>query len=405
MTPPLADQVEGSAGGGGSDSVPGLSATDGRRLRWNAIPVAAADSDDGFGAGARAQLDVLRPGYEPFRASYVVHLFTTTRGYHHHRFRFDLVGLGAEAELRLTGHFAFRAWLNDGYWGIGNGTVRDPSLDGPFDPDDPTRKHYRYRLVQPFSHLTLRWELAGPVLLFGAAEARWSHVEAYPGSLLESERPFGMDGGFALQAGGGVLWDTREPEVSPDRGALLELSGRAVAQPDGTVFGGPFASARGWVSLAEPVVLGGRVMGEHLFGPVPFYEMVHWGGFVPVAGLGGADTVRGMPFGRWRAPGKLVGNLEARVDLFETRLAREPFRGQVVPFADAAVVYGAGHAADAPPPQDPVHPSAGLGLRGIWGETTVGRLDVAVAEDRVAGGGGTGSTPSVGFYLVFDHLF
>lgn len=383
---------------------PDQSPPDARRVRWSAIPVASYDSDDGFGAGARAQVDLLRPGYEPFRASYVVHLFTTTRGYHHHRFRFDLVGLGADRELRLTGHFAFRAWLNDGYWGVGNGTVRDPALESD-DPDDPARRYYRYRLIQPFSHLTLRWELSGPLLLYGATEVRWSSVEAGPGSLLAADPPPGVDGGLAVQAGGGALWDTRVPEVSPDRGVLLEVSGRGVAQADGTVFGGPFASARGWVSLGEPVVLGGRLMAEYLVGEVPFYEMVHWGGFVPIAGFGGADTLRGVPFGRWRAPGKVVANAELRVDLFETPLAGEPFRGQVVPFVDAGAVFGAGDDADAPPPANPVHPAAGVGLRGIWGETTVGRLDVGVGEDRVARGTMVVSRPTYGFYLVFDHLF
>ena len=40
--------------------------------------------------------------------------------------------------------------------------------------------------------------------------------------------------------------------------------------------------------------------------------MVHWGGFVPIAGMGGSDTLRGAAFGRWHGPGKAVLQDELR---------------------------------------------------------------------------------------------
>ena len=390
---------------------------------WTAFPVAGLDSDDGFGFGARAQLDIHAPGVLPYKQSYVVHLFMTTEGYHHHRFKFDLVNLGKHEKLRLTGHFAFRAWLNDGYWGMGNGSVHDTQYDD-LAKDDPRRSYYHYQLIQPFAHLTLRDELAtfgdGRLSGYSSLEARYSIIRSYEGSLLEQEQPHGVNGGAAGQITLGLLWDTRSPETTPESGALLEVSGRVVGMAstdpgagDATqlsAFGGPMLSARGYVPIVpQRLTWATRGMGEWLFGPVPFYEMVHWGGFVPIAGVGGAETLRGASFGRWRGPGKAVFQNELRIDVLTHRALKHEVRWQLVPFADVGSVWGMDLESPAllgdaviPVSRSPLHPAGGLGVRGIFATTLVGRFDVAVAQDVLPNGV---YEPSLGFYLAFDHTY
>lgn len=368
------------------------------KLRWLVLPNLSYDSDDKLGLGVRAEIIQPRAGLDPYRSSFVVHLFATTNGYHHHRFRFDLVGLGPEERMRVTGHFAFRAWLNDGYWGIGNGTEREAVYDDAA-PDDPDRKRYRYSLVQPFGQVALRHAVAGPLSLYGSVNVRYSVVDATAGSLLAEQTPLGTDGGLGVQLIAGALWDTREPEVTPDQGWLLEVAGRGVT--GAYTFGGPFVSARAWARLAPGVVVAQRVMGEWLFGEVPFYEMVFWGGVVPIPGMGGADTLRGVAFGRWRGPGKAVSNTELRLDVLRHRALKQELRWQLVPFVDLGAVWGSGDDATAPDPTWPVHPAVGGGIRAIWGETIVGRVDAGVSPDLTDEGPALGW----GLYLVFDHLF
>jgi hypothetical protein len=364
---------------------------------WLVLPNVSYDSDDKLGFGVRGEVDVQEKGVEPYRSAFVVHAFATTNGYHHHRMRFDLVGLGPKERMRLTGHFALRAWLNDGYWGIGNGTVREVAY-ADLPEDDPDRKHYRYSLIQPFGQVALRHAIAGPLVAYGSINVRYSVIEAAPGSLLDEEQPLGIDGGLGVQLIAGASWDTREPEVTPTRGWLLEASGRIVT--GAYTFGGPFVSARTWLSLGNRVVLGQRVMGEWLVGDVPFYEMVHWGGMVPIAGMGGADTVRGVAFGRWRAPAKAVSNTELRLDVLRMRALKQELRWQLVPFVDVGTVWGAIDPS-APAPAFPLHPAAGGGIRAIWGETIVGRADAAVSPDWT----NAGDALEWGVYLVFDHMF
>ena len=376
--------------------------------RWYVVPNLAYDSDDGLGFGARGELAIVEPGYEPYRAAYVCHLYASLRGFHHHRLRYDRLGLGPGGRLRLTVHLAWRQWLNDGYWGIGNGTTREPEFADESDDDAAGGKRYRYKLFQPFAHITLRAEVSGPLKAFASLNGKWSEIGTYENSLLSEQQPNGFDGGLGLILSAGILYDTREPEINPRDGYFAELSGRyALPVPESAGnFGGMMASIRGYFSLGARVVFATRLMAEQLFGDIPFYEMVHWGGAVPVAGFGGFETLRGVRFGRWRAPGKAILNAELRAGLFEHRLRRQTMQWQGALLADAGIVFGSKYRTTDRRADIPVHPAVGVGLRAIYAESFVARLDVGVgldpvmeADDEVT------QRPSFGIYVVFDHAF
>ena len=376
--------------------------------RWYAIPNVAFDTDDGLGFGVRGEVAFDGPGCVPYCSAWVMHLFATTRGYHHHRLRYDRTGLGPGGRLRVTAHLAWRQWLNDGYWGLGNRTARQREYVDVGDSDDPRRQRYRYTLLQPFLHVTLRALLRGPWSAFASANLKYSVVRTYDDSLLAAERPYGMDGGAAALGSVGLLYDTRHPELTPRRGVLAELSGRGTPPlPSGAgAFGGGFASLRSFHALGDRAVFAWRVMAEQLWGQLPFYEMVHWGGFVPVTGFGGSETLRGVSFGRWRAPGKAIFNSELRVDVLRHTLAGSPMLWQLVPYVDAGVVFGGDSGDSVQVEQVPVHPAAGLGLRAVYQEAFVGRIDTGFGLDPVVEPDGT-VTPEAtwGLYVVFDHTF
>ena len=374
------------------------------------MPIGGFDTDDGLGFGARAELQLREPGYEPYRAAWMVQGFATFRGYQQHELRYDRLRLGPMGRNRLIVYGAWRQWLNDGYWGAGNGTTREQAFADDFEADDPRRKRYRYTLLQPFAHATLRHDLSddGPWGVYGAINPKYSVVQTYEGSLLEEQQPYGMAGGLAVQLMAGVLYDTREREIAPRRGALVELGGRLCPALQGQAggFAGLMGSARGYLPLGDRMVAAGRLMAEHLWGDVPFYEQVHWSGLRPVRGVGGSETVRGMSFGRFRAPGKAVANAELRVHTASWQLLGRPLDVELAPFADAAAVFGAGEQATAEPPSLPLHPSGGLGARLIFDRSFVGRLDVGWALDPVMDAdGGVRQEPTMGLYMAFDHAF
>jgi outer membrane protein assembly factor BamA len=409
---PLASRAEehraGSEGEGGDGRAK-------RRLDWYVLPNVAFDTDDGLGFGVRGEVAVPEEGYEPYREAYVIHAFASLRNFHHHRFRYDRTGLGRSKRLRVTLHVAYRQWGNDGYWGIGPGTVREREFVGSFERDDPRRTRYRYDLIQPFVHFTLRASMGRGLALFVSLNGKWTWVRTYPGSLLEEQlaseasRPYGADGGLTVLLSSGLLYDSRRPEVDPRRGVLAEASGQwALPLPWGPGrFGGAFFSLRAFFGLTRWMVLATRLMAEFLGGEVPFYEMTHWRSSVPIAGFGGFETLRGVSFGRWRAPCKAVLNLELRFTLGQHQLFRRPLVWQLAAFGDAGAVWGAGDAATAPQVDlFPLRASGGLGVRLVYASSFVARLDAGLSNDPVVEPTGEVSNElQWGLYLVFDHAF
>jgi hypothetical protein len=370
-----------------------LAAAAGAGPRLTVLPNFGYTTDDGYGVGFYVEL-ADRPSARARPRSLVVHTYLSSDGFQNQRLRFDVPGLGPAGRWRLAGLFAYRAWQHDAWFGLGPGTLRDPTLD-------PST--YAYGLVQPFGHLALAGDLAPTLSVYTSADLRWTAVSAEAGSLLAADAPAGMDGGFALQLGAGLLVDTRDRVVEPRRGVLVELGGRVAIDPTAPThpFGGPFGSARAFLG-AGPCVLAARLMGEHLFGDPPFYEMNAWGGFTPVLGLGGYETLRGLAYGRWHAPGKALLNTELRVDVARHPLAGGTLTWQLAPLVDAAALWGGG---SQPEGVWPLHPTGGLGVRGVWSEGLVGRIDAAVGAEPVLVDGAAAVAPSWGVYLAFAQMF
>ena len=204
-----------------------------------------------------------------------------------------------------------------------------------------------------------------------------------------------------------MLHDTRDPEIAPRRGHFAELSARVAPAIDAEAggFGGALLSLRGYRALGGKVVLAHRAMAELLVGRVPFYEMVHWGGSEPIPGFGGGYTLRGVPFGRWRGPGKAVAQTELRWTALEHRLLGDPFQWELSPWVDV----GATFLADPEPTRPgawPVHPGAGGGVRVVYDRTFVGRVDTGVGVDpRFRPDGSVEHALNWGIYVLADHPF
>lgn len=366
------------------------------------MPLLAYTSDNGLGFGVRAELAQKKPGVLPHRAAYMLQLYASLQKYHYHLFRYDRVHPGGNERLRLTLNGVYRQWGKDRYFGIGNNTARIRSLAGEDEPS-------RYGLIQPLLHATLRLQLSGSLVCFLALQGKWSHSASDPGSLLTLEHPLGIDGGFDVLVASGILYDSRQPEADPQRGMFAEASGFGTL-PLGLGPGkllGAYLSWRGYLALFPWLVVASRVMTELMFGEVPFYEMVLWHGSLPIAGFGGFEGVRGLPFGRFRAPHRVVGSLELRLRLLERPVFGRPSALQLGLFGDGGMVWGGkSPAGDLPGSTLPVHLTYGMGLRLVYAESFVGRLDVGMGSDPVREPTGQITNErSLGIYLTFGQAF
>jgi outer membrane translocation and assembly module TamA len=161
------------------------------------------------------------------------------------------------------------------------------------------------------------------------------------------------------------------------------------------VYGRGNATARFYQSIYEEyLVFAARVMGDVLFGEVPFYELARAGGLTIRDAPGGAEGVRGVPAQRYHGKLKLIGNVELRSKLWWFEIFGQRLNLGAAAFFDAGRVWTDWQ-------EHPELDGAGLGLKygtggGVrfqWGETFIARIDGAWSPD------------GIGFYVEAYHIF
>jgi outer membrane protein assembly factor BamA len=141
------------------------------------------------------------------------------------------------------------------------------------------------------------------------------------GQLLEQEQPEGVDGGGVLLLGAGVLYDSRDREVSTSRGVFSDVSVLAAPELPGVSrypLVGFDAAVRGYLPLTANVVLAGRALYDFKHGSVPMFERTQYEGLVYGEGLGGSNTIRGLARARLAGEKKLLVGAELRATLLMT---------------------------------------------------------------------------------------
>ena len=132
------------------------------------------------------------------------------------------------------------------------------------------------------------------------------------------------------------------------------------------------------------------------------FEQVHWGSYQPVAGVGGAMTLRGVKFGRWRDKGKAVSSAEARVHVWQHSLLDHQVDWSLAPFTDVIAVFDLQELDGVPVP----HAGAGIGLRVVLDEMVTARVDAGVGTDPIEEeDGSVTQEASFGMYVVLGNSF
>ncbi len=351
--------------------LPEGAAPDGFRLL--AVPSATYGSDVGLTLGAGGSL--YRASDVPGRLERVtLGLAWASRGPRTLRVKWDAPRVGS-SDWGLAVDFRLADDNREAYWGEGAGLGGASTQPGYGAPPDP----YRYHDRRAFLSLTARRAFAGtPSPYF---RARWLALDmSDAGSLLASARPLGVEGGGELLAEAGLFVDTRDRDVGTRRGVLASLSA-FVAPPLGRLsagrMGGANATAAFFVPVGRSATLAGRALYDRKLGDVPFYERALYEGLSYGAGLGGAETLRGLA--RWRLSGdeKGLATLELRAPVARAHALGTPLELGVAAGVDAGFARQRGYGALSAL-------GAFGGLRLLWDRAILVRAEVAYA-----GQGGT----------------
>ena len=365
------------------------------RVELSGIPAFNYDSDEGFGYGAvLAAYD-----YQANGASYdwtiQPTVFLTTRGRRDFTLFFDAPG-GPGHRLRYTAFAGREEELAAPYYGIGNATPYDPSLETA-----STRYFYRYGRDRLRATFDVQPSLGRPYLraLLGVGVSN-DRIDLTPfdsGATLIGRELSGHTPplGHTNYARAGITWDTRDREIGARSGTWADLLAQRVDSRLGasSSYTRWTATARHYQPLGERVTLASRVVAQDIAGTAPFYVFadiqttLQW-----QDGLGGSSSVRGLPKDRYIGKGLVIANNELRWRAADLKVVGRPSSLVISAFADAGRVWSGG--IELPSVVDGLHAACGGGARLALGDSFVIATDV-----------GHSSQASAAIYVGLGYLF
>lgn len=364
------------------------------------FPLAGYDADLGLGGGVSTTLlNYTASTASNYRWMVYLEFYASTGGEISPVMTADLPELQVAGQpFRLEALLTYRKSLFSSYYGSGgNAPAYDPALDRNY--------YYSYCKTKAALSLTLSTPLIKKMagngrsplsLLFGLMVEHHSFGYSEPDSgihpsLLFEEAPTGSSGGTLIVPVAGIRWDSRNSLTDPRRGMLWELrfeySCRRHSYARITLTHTAFLPL---IPGSDRLILAHRLIADALPGDPPFYKAAQLGGTVPLEGLGGVDTLRGVPLYRFTGNFKLLYTPELRWDF----LRFGPFLGDNW-HLEAVVFSDIGTAVDTPADlnADDLHASFGLGVRIFWG------ADFCIAADYGFW------KQERGFYLGFGQQF
>lgn len=362
---------------------------------WAALPVLGGSSDIGFQFGGVFGISRYVPGYKPYRWYLDVFAAMSLKGgprgmesvEQTFDVRLDYPRIG-ESMWRLMPAFVYVRTVNSGYFGVGNASEAVAKPDGTYG----SRYQFVHQEVRP--RINLRRQIGESHFhLMTGLLGRYMNPTIYEGSKLEEDSKrkeadgspvvYGTKPLALLEPAVGILYDTRNDELTPSRGAFDLFAIRtAVGMParEDVRYAGATVILRRYWNFAGPLVLATRLVGDAMYGNVPFYDLSTGNTFVATDLPGGAEGIRGVPNGRYSGLLKVVGNVELRTMFPWFKLLGQRMRLGATIFFDAGRVW-AGYGSSAKDGKGPgIKFGTGAGIYFQWNETLF-RVELAYSPD------------------------
>ena len=360
----------------------------------NVVPVLGGSTDLGFGGGYFAGLARVKKGVVPYlwnldSSGLITFKYSAQGGftspYQDLYVRLTIPRLfGSPLRLELRPSYT---WESIDYFGMGNASSRESADDNP-NPD-----YSKYQRGHPQFDVDVRTRIVDH--LAGRVGFRYIYnaLRVPEDSQLAEDQRTGSaelkqligdtESHSVVLFKYGLQFDTRDNETSAHSGTLDSVDVKL--SPGGTEafpyrYGEATLNLRGFLPLGTPrVTLALRVVGDWMFGNVPFYELAR---FDDTYAIGGSMGVRGVPAQRYYGKLKAFGNIELRLEVVTFRALGKSLKLGLVPFFDAGRVW-----ADSTPQPEldgqglGLKYGAGGGLRLQSGSSFLLRLDVAASPD------------------------
>lgn len=378
-------------------------------------PILGGNTDIGFQLGVAATLTRASPRYLPYRWKIDGLLSASIKDgprgtevvQQSHDIRID-VPRAVSGKVRIMPALFFERTVNAGYFGIGNAARTITHPDGSLG----SRYQYVHREIR--ARVNFRTPLGGPLSVMYGLTLRNVSPSAYADSKLDIDsrrvdergKPYilGLEALNHAIVSGGLVYDTRDNEITPHTGSFDQFAlrlGAATPTRAGVYNGGASVVLRRYYPLGGPFVFAARGLVDAMVGGVAFYDLSQGGAFIPLDLPGGPQGVRGVPNGRYSGLLKFVANVELRVTHLRFRLFGDDFRVGNNIFVDTGRVF----ARYGPDERDGkglgLKYGVGAGLFVVWGTAAVFRVEFAYSPDAVA------ANPNfpIGIYAADGQMF
>lgn len=357
-----------------------------------ALPALNFDSDEGVGYGALAEIYNYGHGVRPYRFTVRPIVFLTSKGRRDFAIFFDAPKV-LPRDWRLDGYLGREQQLATPYYGVGNATAYTETLENP-----PNAYYYRYgrTVARAFANVQHKIGRFPARALFGAGfgDVKTDATPFDSGTTLMAQQLAG--GTFPCAPPGcstpprgkiayvrtGLVWDTRDREIAPNHGSygdfLVQRVDKALgATTSYTRFTGIF---RKYSPVTSGIVLAQRVLLQQTSGDAPFYDLASiQTSFGQQEGLGGSNSIRGLPKNRFVGKGIALLNTDLRWRFREFTLWKKPAYLTASTFVDFGRVW-----AESLEPGEIVsdlHSGYGAGIRLGLGRSFAVAFDAARSPD------------------------
>jgi hypothetical protein len=345
------------------------------------LPALNFSSDEGFGYGLLLEAYNYGSGVQPYRFTIQPGFLLTTKGRRDFTLFIDAPNLLPQ-NWRLDAIVASEGHLATPYYGIGNSTSYNEQSEAP-----PNAYFYRYgrRRFRIASNLQRKIGASPARFLIGGG---WTSVRTDATPFDSGTTLFAADFGTTPLRGDdsfvrvGLIWDSRDREVGPRRGSWSDVLVQRVDDAIGATnnYTRVTATTRHYFSVTERLVFAQRLLAQQADGAVPIYDLATvQTSFKQQEGLGGSNTVRGLPKNRFVGEGLVVSNSELRWRATEFDVLGKSLYLVLSGFVDAGRVWAG--SIDFSDIASDLHAGYGGGLRVGVGPSFVAALDLGRSSE------------------------
>ena len=349
------------------------------------VPALNFDADEGFGFGAAIELYNYGRGTLPYRFTIQPTLLFTTEGRRDVTAFFDAPAF-LPGGWRMTAFAGSERQLAQPYYGIGNATQYDASLESP-----PNPYYYRYGRARLRASADFQHRIASsPAKLLIGAGAGSTSFDLTPhdsGTTLLASQLGGVtppvDRVNYVRAG--LLWDSRDQEIGPHRGTWAEVLVQRVSKSLGSTedFTRWTTTLRQYVPIFSRLTFAQRLVGQGIDGNPTFDQLsIIQSSFKQQEGLGGSSSIRGIPKDRYVGKALLLSNSELRWRAADFSLFDRQSFLAFSAFADAGRVWS--DRFDLSTALSDLHAGYGGGVRVGVGPSFIVATDVGHSNESVA---------------------